>query len=49
MADFQGHDDLDFEYDLTGDALLGPSGQEDEPMEQDNDSDCRILEEEDED
>ena len=48
MANFQDHDDLDFKYALGGDTLLGPN-QEDEPMEGDTDSDCRILEEEDED
>ena len=49
MADFQDCDILDYEYDLGGDALLGPCDQEEEPMDQDNNSDCRILEEEDED
>ena len=48
MADFQDHDNLDFEYNLRGDALLGPN-QEGEPMEGDTDSDFHILGEEDED
>ena len=39
-------DILDYEYNLGGDALLGPHDQEEEPMDQgDNDSDCRIIEE----
>ena len=46
MANFQDCDILDYEYDLGGDALLGPCDQEEEPMDQgDNDSDCCILEE----
>ena len=46
MADFQDEDILDYEYDLRGDALLGPRDQEEEPMDQgDKDGDCRILEE----
>ena len=49
MADFQDADILDYEYNLRGDTLLSPCDQVEEPMDQDNDSDCRILEEEDED
>ena len=50
MANFQDPDILDyeqdFEYDLRGDALLGPHYQEEEPMEQEGyDSDVCILEE----
>ena len=46
MADNQDFDILDYEYDLRGDVLLGPRDQEEEPMDQGyNDSDCRILEE----
>ena len=46
MADFQYCDILDYEYDLGGDALLGPHDQEEEPMDQgDNESGCCILEE----
>ena len=45
MANFQDCDILDYEYDLGGDALLGPCDQEEEPMDQgDKNSDCRILE-----
>ena len=46
MVDFHDCDILDYEYDLGGYALLGPNDQEEEPMDQgDNDSDCCILEE----
>ena len=45
MANFQDCDILDYEYDLGGDTLLSPRDQEEEPMDQgDNDSDCHILE-----
>ena len=43
MADDQDFDILDCEYDLRGDNLLGPSDQEEEPMDQ-GDNDCIILE-----
>ena len=46
MADFQDCDILNYEYHLEGDALLGPCDQEEEPMDQgDNNSDCHILQE----
>ena len=46
MADNQDFDILDCEYNPQGDKLLGQSDQEEEPMDQgDNDSDCHILEE----
>ena len=46
MADFQDCDILDYDYDLRGDALLGPHDQEEEPLDKgDIDSSCPILEE----
>ena len=44
MADNQDFDILDCEYNLRGDNLLGPSDQEEEPMDQ-GDNDCIIMEE----
>ena len=44
MADNQDFDILDCEYNLRGDDLLGPSDQEEEPMDQ-GENDCIIMEE----
>ena len=46
MADNQDFNILDYEYNLRGDDLLGPRDQDEEPMDQ-GDSNCLILEEED--
>ena len=46
MADNQDFDILVYEYNLRKDVLLGLCDQEEEPMDQgDNNSDCHILEE----